>query len=197
MHLYMIRHGQTDWNAELRMQGQKDIPLNATGRAQARQNGEALKALLGDQVYNYDFVASPLWRARETMQILRTAIGLKPEDFRIDERLREISFGDWEGHTLAELQAEWPDRLQARIENKWHFIPPGEDAESYEILSWRVGSFLKSLTRPTVCVSHGGIMRAALRLFGGYSETDAADTSIHQDKILEVETENPRAAWIN
>lgn len=197
MHLYMIRHGQTDWNAELRMQGQKDIPLNATGRGQAEANGKKLRALIGTTVSDYDFVASPLSRARETMQILRHAMGLTPGAYQIDERLREISFGDWEGHTLSELQAEWPDRLQARIENKWHFIPPGEDAESYEILSWRVGSFLKSLTRPTVCVSHGGIMRAALRLYGGYSETDAADTSIHQDRILEVETENPHAAWIN
>lgn len=197
MHLYMIRHGQTDWNAEMRMQGQKDIPLNGTGREQARHNGESLKQLIGGRVLDYDFVASPLWRARETMQILRTAMGLAPEEYAIDERLREISFGDWEGHTLSELQAEWPDRLQARIENKWHFIPPGKDAESYEILSWRVGSFMKSLTRPTICVSHGGIMRAALRLFGGYSETEAADTSIHQDRILDVETEIPRASWMN
>ena len=111
MLIYMIRHGQTAWNAEGRLQGQKDIPLNYTGRAQAAGNGHALKALLGAAVSDFDFVASPLGRTRETMEILRRAMGLDPLAYRTDKRLVEVSFGDWEGHTLEELMAMTPDRV--------------------------------------------------------------------------------------
>ena len=192
----MIRHGQTDWNAELRMQGQKDIPLNDLGRAQATGNGEALAALLGPSVSDYDFVASPLARTRETMQRLRTAMGLDPLAYATDERLVELNFGDWEGHTLSELEKLWPERLKARHAGKWDFIPPGADAESYEILSWRVGSWLKDVRRPTVCVSHGGVMRSVLRLIGGYSGDEAAEANIFQDRILSVDPELRQAAWL-
>ncbi|RYE75137.1 MAG: histidine phosphatase family protein, partial [Hyphomicrobiales bacterium] len=100
MLIYMIRHGQTDWNAEIRLQGQKDIPLNDTGRNQARGNGRALADILGTQAIAFDYVASPLGRTRETMELLRGAMGLAPEAYRTDDRLKEVSFGDWEGFTL-------------------------------------------------------------------------------------------------
>lgn len=192
----MIRHGQTDWNAELRMQGQKDIPLNALGRAQATGNGVALATLLGTDVTSYRFVASPLSRTRETMERVRTAMGLDPLAYEKDERLVELNFGDWEGHTLTELAEQWPERLQARHEGKWDFIPPGADAESYEILSWRVGSWLKDVREPTVCVSHGGVMRSVLRLVGGYSGDEAAEANIFQDRILSVDPDLRQAVWI-
>lgn len=192
----MIRHGQTDWNAELRMQGQKDIPLNALGREQATGNGTVLKAVLGSEAADFDFVASPLSRTRETMERVRAAMGLDPLAYRTDERLVELNFGDWEGHTLPELEALWPERIAARHRNKWDFIPPGPEAESYEILSWRVGSWLKSLTRPTVCVSHGGVMRSMLRLVGGYSGDQAAEAYIRQDRILDVDLARGEARWI-
>ncbi len=196
MHIYMIRHGQTDWNAELRMQGQKDIPLNALGRAQATGNGTALKDILGDTAGDYDFVASPLTRTRETMERLRAAMALDPPDYRTDTRLVELNFGDWEGHTLGDLERLWPERLADRHRNKWDFIPPGADAESYEILSWRVGSWLRSVTRPTVCVSHGGVMRSILRLVGGYSGDQAAEAFIRQDRILSVDVGAGVVEWL-
>ncbi|RYE68854.1 MAG: histidine phosphatase family protein, partial [Rhizobiaceae bacterium] len=119
MLLYVIRHGQTDWNAEGRLQGQKDIPLNDTGRLQATGNGEALKELLGDDVADFDFVASPLSRTRETMERLRTAMGLDPLAYRTDDRLVEVSFGDWEGQTLAEVKKLEPELLKERKRQKW------------------------------------------------------------------------------
>ena len=68
--IYFVRHGQTDWNAEKRLQGQTDIPINARGRAQARRNGRLLAGYLADPAA-LDYVASPLGRTRETMEILR------------------------------------------------------------------------------------------------------------------------------
>lgn len=194
--MYMIRHGQTDWNAEARLQGQKDIPLNALGREQAHANGLALSALLGDTVSTYDFVSSPLGRARQTMELARAAMDLVPGDYRIDERLMEISFGDWEGSTLRELKQVTPERVAARRAAKWDFIPPGADAESYEILSWRIGSWLSSVERPTVCVCHGGVIRAVFRLLADMPRDEAAEIGIPQDRVLRIDRDGKSVAWL-
>ncbi|NRP71367.1 Glucosyl-3-phosphoglycerate phosphatase [Ensifer psoraleae] len=186
MLIYMVRHGQTDWNAESRLQGQKDIPLNDTGRRQATENGLALREILGPEANGFDFVASPLGRTRETMERLRYAMGLDPASYRIDDRLREVSFGDWEGYTLPELKRQVPQRIAERRVAKWDFIPPGQYAESYEILSWRVGAWLNDVTQPTVCVSHGGVIRALFKLLGEMSADEAATSAIPQDRLLRI-----------
>src|SRR4029453_10048898 len=95
--LYSLRHGQTDWNRAQRYQGQRDIPLNATGRSQAISNGRALTRVLGGEAETIDYVASPLMRARETMELMRRQLGLSAYDYRTDDRLREIHYGHWEG----------------------------------------------------------------------------------------------------
>ncbi|KQR77432.1 histidine phosphatase family protein [Rhizobium sp. Leaf341] len=194
MLIYMIRHGQTDWNAEIRLQGQKDIPLNATGRDQARGNGRALAARLGTAAGTFDYVASPLGRTRETMELLRGAMGLDPVAYRIDERLKEVSFGDWEGFTLEELEASVPDRVAEREASKWDFIPPGDDAESYEILSWRIASWMKDVAVPTVCVSHGGVIRSVFKLLGAMAPEEASMGAIPQDRILKIA--NGTVDWV-
>lgn len=195
MLIYMIRHGQTDWNAEGRLQGQKDIGLNDTGRAQARLNGRTLRGLLGAEAPLFDYVSSPLGRTRETMQLARSEMGLDPLAYRTDDRLVELSFGDWEGHTLDEIRAVSPDRLKARSRQKWSFIPPGVDAESYEILSWRVGAWLQAVSQPTVCVAHGGVVRSILKLVGGWDEMEASKCDIPQDRVLIIDREAGRVEW--
>lgn len=181
---YIIRHGQTDWNAEWRLQGQKNIPLNETGRQQARDNGVRLRDLMGGRFDGYDFVSSPLDRARETMELARGTAGLDPLAYRLEERLKEICFGDWEGYTGQELKAIDKAKHRERREKKWDFIPPGDLAESYEILSWRIGSWLKSIDRPTVAVCHGGVIRCIFKLVGGMAPEDAAMIDIPQDRVL-------------
>ncbi len=195
--IYAIRHGQTDWNVEGRFQGTKDVPINETGRRQADRNGLALKTLLGDRAASFDFVSSPLGRSRETMQRIRSAIGLPAEEYRIDDRLIEVSFGDWEGHTLKEIAAcndSWRRRIDDRGRDKWNFQPPGDNAESYEILTWRVAAWLKSVNRPTICVSHGGIVRCLFHLVGGMPGSEAAELTPHQHRILEVDGRSIR--WV-
>ncbi|MDI7861439.1 phosphoglycerate mutase family protein [Rhizobiaceae bacterium n13] len=196
MLIYMIRHGQTDWNAEGRLQGQQNIDLNALGREQASRNGEDLLALVGDRIGDFAFVSSPLARTRETMERLRAAMGLDPTDYETDERLVEVSFGDWEGRTLQDLKKLTPDRLKARRASKWDFIPPGTAAESYEILSWRVGSWLRSVNQPTVCVAHGGVVRTLLHLVGDMDKDEAAWAAIPQDQILRLDTESRHYKWM-
>lgn len=165
--LYYLRHGETDWNVEGRLQGGRDIPLNALGRKQAVHCGEILRDLFARESINatdFVFVCSPLGRARETMELARAELALPPQDYRIDERLTEISFGEWEGYTLAELRNRDPQRTAAREHDKWRFIAPG--GESYEQMSWRMRDWYESLTRDAVVTAHGGTARGLMAHLG-------------------------------
>ncbi|GHC71440.1 histidine phosphatase family protein [Limoniibacter endophyticus] len=181
--IYFVRHGETSWNVERRLQGQTDRPLNKNGIAQATRNGQKLKALI-DDISIFDFVASPLIRTSDTMRLLRKAMGLEPDDFRTDRRIIEISFGEWEGSTLPELETHSPGVSKKRDADKWNFVPPGAAAESYEILRRRVLPFVEELVRPTVVVTHGGVIRTIFRQFGGYSEEEASRMHVTQDHVL-------------
>ncbi|WP_292201188.1 histidine phosphatase family protein, partial [Mesorhizobium sp.] len=135
--VYIARHGQTQWNAEGRLQGQADTDINELGREQATQNGRRLADLIGNAA-DFDFVASPMRRTRETMELMRAAMGLDPLAYRTDPRLVELSFGDWQGFTFAELEKRVPGSTKSRRAAKWDFQPPGEGAESYEMLLERI-----------------------------------------------------------
>lgn len=191
--LFLIRHGQTDWNAEYRLQGQAETDINAVGRAQAEANGRRLAGLLSDP-RQFDFVASPMRRTRQTMEIVRRAMGLDPEAYRTDPRLREVHFGDWQGFTLAELEARSPGSTAPRAADKWGFVPPGKSAESYALLAERVRPWLEELDRPTVCVAHGGITRSIFQLVARLESRAAAELDIPQDRILRVEA--GRLEWV-
>jgi probable phosphoglycerate mutase len=179
--LYVVRHGETDWNAEARLQGQQDVPLNAFGRVQAEEAGERLRrAVPGYR--DLDYVASPLSRARETMERLRGALGLDPTSYRVDDRLKELSFGRWEGLTWRELRKHDPGIAAQRQRDKWGLVPPG--GESYAMLAERVAPALADFTRDTVIVSHGGVARVLLAILCGVPRSQAPVTDIWQGKIL-------------
>ncbi len=154
--LVYIRHGETDWNAEGRLQGQQDVPLNEKGRGQAKRNGETVLREIPEAL-EYDFVASTLWRARETMQIARTAMHVDPMSYRTDKRLMELTFGEWEGYTYGDIEQAHPGWLSKREADKWDFQPPG--GESYKMLSERIIGWLGTVTRDSVVVAHGGVGR--------------------------------------
>jgi probable phosphoglycerate mutase len=180
--LYYIRHGETDWNREGRLQGQREIPINANGRAQARRCGEILRDLTArDPQAPPDFVSSPLGRARETMALARTALGLDPQTYRLDERLTEISFGSWEGFTIPELRRVSPEAVAAREHDKWGFAPPG--GESYAQMSQRVRGWYDSLARDTVAVAHGGVLRGLIVQLGLCSPEEAPFLDVGQGVV--------------
>jgi broad specificity phosphatase PhoE len=179
--LYFIRHGETDWNAEGRLQGQTERPLNARGLAQAEQAGRALGKLLKGAL-DLPFVASPMIRTRQTMQGVRKALGLPPDDYATDPRLIEVSFGRWEGLVWPEVQSRDPAGAAAREEAKWSFVPPG--GESYAILSDRVMAWHAEVTADQVVVSHGGVARALMHRIAGIDPTRAAIADIRQGSVL-------------
>ncbi|MCB1488478.1 MAG: histidine phosphatase family protein [Bauldia sp.] len=179
--IVFLRHGETDWNVEGRLQGQRDIPLNDKGRGQAKRNGKAILAAIPD-IAGYDFVASPLERSRETMEIARLAMGLDPSAYHLDDRLREITFGDWEGFTTEELRQQDPAQVAAREKDKWGFLPPG--GESYRLLSERVEDWLAGIRRPTMAVSHGGVGRVLRRYLLDLDPQAAVTMPFPQDQAM-------------
>jgi broad specificity phosphatase PhoE len=191
--VYFLRHGETDWNAEGRLQGQADTDINALGRKQADRNGWVLAGLLG-KAEDFDFVASPMRRTRETMERVRTAMGLDPEGYRTDARLIEVHFGDWQGSTFAEIEARAPGSTKARRRDKWNFCPPGTAGESYDMLTARFRPWLESVARPTVCATHGGTIRAVFRIVTDLPEREAAAMHVPQDRVLKLQDD--RLEWI-
>ncbi len=156
-HLVLIRHGQTDWNVEGRYQGHNDLPLNATGRAQA--------GALADQLAGQSFKAiysSDLRRAYETASIIADRLGLP---VRIDERLKEIDLGEWEGMLFSDIMARYPAEWGQRQHDPAYSCPPG--GETPDALSTRVGAALDEIARrhtpgPVIIVSHGLALATAM-----------------------------------
>jgi probable phosphoglycerate mutase len=182
--IYYIRHGETEWNAEGRLQGAQDVPLNDLGRKQAAGAGVILADLFardGRSKQSLAFVASPLGRARATMELVRGTLKLPPGDYAIDDRLREIAYGDWEGSTLAQMQGLDPELFARRQADKWTVPPPG--GENYSSVEIRMSDWYNQLTADTVAVAHGGTARALMVALGIETPASAADLTIEQGAV--------------
>jgi broad specificity phosphatase PhoE len=182
--IYYIRHGETAWNAQGRFQGTQDIPLNDLGRSQAVAAGSILGDVLagdGREPSSLPFVASPLGRARTTMELLRDAMKLPPADYSVDARLREIAYGQWEGLTLSEMKLHDAATFARRDLDKWSVAAPS--GESYASVVLRMRDWFDSLVTDTVAVAHGGTMRALMVTLGVATPLEAADTPIGQGVV--------------
>ena len=183
--LIYIRHGETDWNKEGRLQGGQDIDINQTGKTQAKRNGQHLAEFLkeiGKSADDFRFVASPLTRTRETMEIVRTQLGLDPKAYQTDDRLKEITFGILEGKTLPEVHEEFPNVLERRRQDKWGYVHPG--GESYKMLSYRIAGWMADQREPMIVVAHGAVMRVLRGLLCGYPAAEVPDLDTPQDQFL-------------
>jgi broad specificity phosphatase PhoE len=182
--IYYIRHGQTEWNALGRFQGSKDIPLNDLGREQASHAGAVLKDLLARHNRTHrdvSFVASPLGRARNTMELVRTELAIPLGDYALDDRLREIGYGDWEGFTLQQQEADKPELFAARLTQKWTLPAPG--GESYVEVEARVRAWAAELTGDVVAVAHGGTCRALMVALGLDTPDGVSELPIQQGAV--------------
>lgn len=184
--IYFVRHGQTDWNATRRLQGHFDISINAQGRLQAKRNGGVLNELISDAA-RFDFVASPMLRTRETMEILRAELGLPPEDYRTDPRIREISFGAWAGQTMDQVACSDPQNYAAREADYWNVGAP--EGECWRDFYARVMDWLASVSVDTIVVAHGGVSRCLRRHYLNLSVDDMVRLDVPQDKVMMIENE--------
>ena len=178
--LYVVRHGETDWNAAGRLQGQTDIPLNDIGRGQAKRNGEKLRAHFPEPEALH-FVASPLSRAYETMRLVRSGMGLTPEPFATDDRLKEISYGVCEGRTWPQLPPVDSAGI-ARSKDPYRWCPDG--GESYADLTKRARLWLDTCERDAVVVTHGGITRVLRGLALEIPTEKVPTLKVPQDRVL-------------
>ena len=182
--IYYMRHGETDWNVEGRLQGGIDTPLNELGLTQAAHAGRLLADLFtrqGLDASNLAFVASPLQRARVTMDIVRSELKLPPGGYALDDRLREIGYGHWEGSTLVQARVSHPELYADRERDKWGALPPG--GESYASVQIRMRDWYDSLKADTVAVAHGGTARALMVALGIETPAGASDLYIEQGVV--------------
>jgi probable phosphoglycerate mutase len=161
--LYLLRHGETVWNTERRMQGTRNSDLTERGRAQARAMGVALEVELAREAGPTVFLRSPLGRTRETSLIIGRELGLDPVLWRDDPRLAELSYGAWEGLSWKEIEVDRPNALAEWRADPHGFCPPGGESHfEFRRRSEAVlADIIASGTR-TVVVGHG-VSGAVLR----------------------------------
>jgi broad specificity phosphatase PhoE len=182
--IYYIRHGETAWNADGRLQGRQDTALNELGRRQAVQSGHVLADLLardGRDKTQIPYLSSPQLRARTTMELMRGALNLPPRDYATDDRLREIGYGQWEGSTLAEMQAADPVFFAKRLADKWQVAPEG--GETYGAVQLRMRDWYDQIRGDIVVVAHGGTARALMVALGFETPASASDLPIAQGAV--------------
>ncbi|MDE2362338.1 MAG: histidine phosphatase family protein [Hyphomicrobiales bacterium] len=183
--LFFLRHGETYFNAEGRIQGQLDTPLSPIGRDQAAEAGRALESLFmgaGLDLPATPWCVSPLSRATDTATIARDAAGLPGAGFVTDARLMELNFGVWQNMTWPEIRGREPGAVSARQSDVWNFTPPG--GESYAALTTRVAAWLEERNGTTVVVAHGGVARALMVLIGGVAPAEACKAPVYQGRVL-------------
>lgn len=174
--IYLVRHGETEWNAAGRFQGKLDSRLTERGVAQAEAYGKRLAAVAAEIDA---LAASPLGRARETTSIIKS-FGKFPET-HWEPRIAEISVGSWDGLTHVDIDAQWPGRLDETTPFDWFFRSP--DGESYEAAMARVNQWLDSLQGIVLAVSHGLIGRLIRGAYLDLSKEDALGLPVPQDVI--------------
>lgn len=184
--IYLVRHGETEWNRAARMQGHRDSPLTDRGERQATAVGR----WLGDAVGDHDravVVSSPLVRARRTAEIVSRRIGMPDDRLILDDRLKEMTWGEWDGLTLAEIEARDGDLWRQRRSDRWNIAPP--NGESYAMLARRVALFLASVTAggPLIVVTHGATGRVLRGLYAGLTCNETLALDEPQDAIFRLD----------
>lgn len=180
--IYLLRHGETVWNREGRIQGHRDSPLTRTGIAQAEAMGQRLRREI-DDIQPWAITASPLGRAWQTAAIVAEILGLAPEGVAHEPRLAEMGFGAWEGSTYQEIDEADADAWARRDADHWNFRPPG--GESYGDLAQRVEAWLSPISEAArlIVVCHGGTGRAVRHNYAGLGSEVTLALSIKQDEI--------------
>jgi broad specificity phosphatase PhoE len=177
--IYLCRHGQTEWNRERRLQGQTEADLTPLGRLQAAAMADLLHDLIAREPADWRIVASPLRRARDTAQVIATRLGLALE---FDDRLMELTVGQWEGRLYADVHRENPEAFKSP---EWFFTAPG--GETYEQIMARVSEWLAEQAaepeRRLIVVSHGIAGRLLRGAYAGLSREDTLAQDVPQDAL--------------
>jgi broad specificity phosphatase PhoE len=177
---YLVRHGETEWNATARMQGQLDSPLTALGRDHARTSGRLLARLGVDAMF-----ASPLGRVRETLAIVSEHVNVTPV---FDHRLMEWSAGAWSGELYSDLPRLWPDEWAAWTADRYNQRSPG--GENFADLAARARSFVEAANGPAgervAVLAHGFFNRALAEVLLGLSPVETMQIRQANDVVIRI-----------
>jgi probable phosphoglycerate mutase len=177
--LWLIRHGETLWNAEGRIQGQLDIPLSPKGVQQVLRTAERLR---NSDLEFQAIYSSDLERTRETASPIARALGL---EVTLEPRLREVHAGLLQGLLRPEVQARYPKFLQELERDPWH--TPRPEGESMADLAARVAQFLSELPEGRhLLITHGGVVRAVLRIALGLEGTSWRNFAVQNASITRI-----------
>lgn len=179
--IYLVRHGQTEFNRERRIQGHVDSPLTELGVRQAKAVGRLLRDLVREPD-GWRIVSSPLGRAHATARIIAERLDGLPVE--LDERLKEMSWGEYDGRLRAEIEAEHPETFGR---TGWAFDAP-TSGETYEQVCQRVGSWLAELPpepeRRLIAISHGITGRVLRGLYANLPRDAAGQQDVPQDAVF-------------
>ncbi len=184
--IYLLRHGETEWNAQLRKQGLDDSPLTRTGRAQA----SAFATVIGQQIAGADIeqgnvklFASPLGRTRVTACYLIDALDIPEPHIRYDPRIIEFNYGEWSGLTNDEIEQRYPGQLQARENNKWDYTVP--NGECYADVEVKVEHWFNDLPadKTIIAVTHSVVSRVIRGKYLGLPNQEAGQLE-HQQHLI-------------
>jgi broad specificity phosphatase PhoE len=173
--IYLLRHGETVWNTVGRFQGQKDSPLTKRGIEQADQMGILLSREITGREGQFKCYVSPLGRAKETAALIAKFV---PLTFEEEPRLMEVSVGSWDGMTLYEISAEYPDALNGSDAFDWFFRSP--DGESFDQACKRVSSWVSEVSTPAIAISHGLTSRLLRGVYLGLSKREMLELPVPQ-----------------
>jgi broad specificity phosphatase PhoE len=177
--IYLARHGQTEFNRERRIQGHVDSPLTELGVRQGKAVGRLLRDLIRDPA-GWRIVSSPLGRAHATAELVAARLGGLAVE--LDDRLKEMSWGAYDGRLRAELEAQEPETFGR---TGWAF--DAGTGESYEAVSARVGAWLADLPpepeRKIIAVSHGISGRVLRGLYANLDRDEASLQDVPQDAV--------------
>ncbi len=181
--IYFVRHGETEWNRDRRLQGQSNSALTERGLKQARDVGVLLRQLVGAGD-GMPIIASPLKRALRTAKVICGALDRDPAGLRTDDLLKEIGFGRWEGMTFEEVAAADPENLARFERDRWGALPP--DGESYALMAERARQWLRdsSAMEEIIVVAHGEFGRVLRGIYCGISPEEMFGLDVPQDVVF-------------
>ncbi|WP_088684285.1 histidine phosphatase family protein [Rhizobium sp. R635] len=173
--IFLLRHGETIWNAAGRFQGQKDSPLTQRGQQQADQMGELLARELKRYAGQIDIHVSPLGRTKETAARIGRYVPLASRD---EPRLMEVTTGSWDGMSHYEIDMEYPGMLEGANGFDWFFRSP--DGETFDAAFARVEEWLSGLRSTTIAISHGLTGRLIRGVYLGLSRREMLELPVPQ-----------------
>ncbi|MGE7915764.1 histidine phosphatase family protein [Lysinibacillus xylanilyticus] len=183
--IYLLRHGETEYNTQGRYQGELDSPLTEVGIHQVQQNALMLKSLIGDP-NEWKIVSSPLGRAMQSTEIICETIGFDLKNVKKDDRLTEVAVGQWAGLTTKEIESSWPNLFHNTDVYNWYFNAP--HGEAYDSVVSRLSAWLEDIQHipKVIAISHGLTGRILRGVYADLKKEDALKLEVSQDVFFKL-----------